>query len=167
MAFVGLIGVAIEQGAILKWMNDHPVSQASIYGPLLADEALLQTVLSLLQSVVVVALFFWLFRRMERQRWVIPAFCLLVAADLAWANSRHVRMVPQSLFEGKSKVVKLIEEAEKLDPTPGGFYRVHRMPIWNPPGWNLKGSDDRVRDFVKWERSTIQPKYYIHQNLSK
>ena len=165
LGFAGLIGVAIEQGAILKWMKDHPVSQASIYGPLLADEALLQTVLSFVQSLVVVGLLLGLFGRMERLRWAVPAFCMLVAADLAWANSRHVRMVPQSLFEGQSKVVKLIEEAEKRDPTPGGFYRVHRMPIWNPPGWNLKGSDDRVRDFVEWERSTIQPKYGITQGI--
>jgi hypothetical protein len=35
------------------------------------------------------------------------------------------------------------------------------MAIWNPHRWVSDSSTDRVRDFVTWERDTIQPKYGI------
>jgi hypothetical protein len=39
------------------------------------------------------------------------------------------------------------------------------MPLWNPVAWTEKTSDDRVRDFVLWERDTIQPKYAVPYGL--
>ena len=33
------------------------------------------------------------------------------------------------------------------------------MPIWNPMAWHQESSADRVRDFLVWERDTLQPKY--------
>lgn len=85
------------------------------------------------------------------------ALCVLTL-DLAAANSAMVRTVPQSLFEGKPRVIQEIEKAEEADPSPGP-YRIHRMPAWSPLGWLEHPSPDRVRDFVDWERGTIQPKY--------
>jgi hypothetical protein len=87
---------------------------------------------------------------------------VLVTADLALANSRYVFTVPQSLMETKPKVVELIEklEQESPQPTPKPF-RVHRMPIWDPYVWREEASPDRVADFVRWERKTIQPKYGV------
>ena len=81
-----------------------------------------------------------------------------------WPTSRYVSTVPQSLMETKPEVVRIIEEAERKDPVARPF-RVHRMPLWNPPSWLGKQSDDRVRDFVAWERETIQPKYGINQGV--
>ena len=72
--------------------------------------------------------------------------------------------MPQSEFEKVPKVVRLIEEAERLDPSPGP-YRVHRMPIWNPVRWKEAASGDRVLDFVRWELDTIQPKYGLLQGV--
>lgn len=83
---------------------------------------------------------------------------LLLAVDLALANSDLIQTVPQSDFEFTPKVLKLIDEAEKLNPSPGPF-RIHRMPIWNPMIWRTQNSVDRVRDFVVWEHDTLQPKY--------
>ena len=164
-SIAGLILMGVQLGPIKQWMNQHPVAQASIYGPLQTNKALLETAMSLVQSLIVALSVLLLIKRTDQFRWAIPLFCCLVCTDLAWSNSGHIRMVPQSLFEEPSKIVKLIEAAEADQPTPGGYYRVHRMPIWNPPGWNLQGSDDRVRDFVEWEHSTIQPKYGITQGV--
>jgi hypothetical protein len=61
-------------------------------------------------------------------------------------------------METTPKVVRLIEEAERRNPSPGP-YRVHRMPLWDPYLWRSQSSPERVRDFVVWERDTIQPKY--------
>jgi hypothetical protein len=58
-------------------------------------------------------------------------------------------------------VLKIIEKAERDQPSPGP-YRVHRMPLWSPGGWQKKGSPDRILDFVTWERDTLQPKYGIN-----
>ena len=85
---------------------------------------------------------------------------LALAVDLALGNEMLVKSVPQSVMEAVPKVVKLIAEAEKLDPATGP-YRVHRMPIWNPTSWQERASDDRSLDFVRWESATIQPKYGI------
>ena len=76
------------------------------------------------------------------------------------ANARFVFTVPQSLFETKPEVLELIEREERARPAPGPF-RVHRMALWNPPGWSMTPSPDRVSDFVTWERGTLQPKYGI------
>jgi hypothetical protein len=80
------------------------------------------------------------------------------------ANFRHVKTVPQELLEGESEVVRVLREAEREKPSDGPF-RVHRMPQWNPPYWIRQGSEDRLRDFVTWERRTIQPKYGITQGI--
>lgn len=168
VAIVSVIGLVSEFAVFEQakaWMSRHPAARSSIYGPLQTDAALRDTAIALIQSLVVAVGFAIILQRVETRKWAIPAFCVLVAADLALANSRHVRLVPQSLFETKSKVVELIEKAEKADPTPGGYFRVHRMPIWNPPGWHQQVSDDRVRDFVRWEHDTIQPKYGITQGI--
>ena len=87
-----------------------------------------------------------------------------VSADLAVANARYVITVPQALFEDEPEVLRIINEAERRNPSPGPF-RVHRMPIWNPPRWFSDSSTDRVRDFVTWERGTIQPKYGITKGI--
>ncbi len=52
---------------------------------------------------------------------------LLLSADLAVANARLIMTVPQAVFDGPSQAARLIEAAERSDPSPGPF-RVHRMP---------------------------------------
>jgi hypothetical protein len=83
---------------------------------------------------------------------------LILSVDIGLVNAHLIRTVPQADFEFTPKVVSLIREAEKRDPSPGPF-RVHRMPIWSPVLWHETISEDRVRDFVLWEHDTIQPKY--------
>ena len=87
-----------------------------------------------------------------------------MTADLAAANARYVLTVPQSVFESKPEVLKIIEAAERDDPAPGP-YRIHRMPIWNPLGWLSTRSKDRIFELVTWEHDTMQPKYGINHGV--
>ncbi|MFI5456180.1 MAG: YfhO family protein [Isosphaerales bacterium] len=86
---------------------------------------------------------------------------IVMTVDLAVANSRLVLTVPQSLFETKPEVLRIIEAEERARPAPGPF-RIHRMPLWNPLGWNMASSTNRVLDLVAWERDTLQPKHGIN-----
>ena len=83
---------------------------------------------------------------------------LVTTADLGLANRRFVLTVPQSAFETKPEVLRLLEEAERADPSPGP-YRIHRLPSWDPMYWSRTGSPDRSLEIVQWERDTLQPKY--------
>ncbi len=82
----------------------------------------------------------------------------VLAWDLSMANSRHVLAVPQSSFEGTPRVLKVIQDAEKANPSPGPF-RVQRVGTWWPLGWFKKSSPRRLEEMVRWERETLQPKY--------
>ena len=65
------------------------------------------------------------------------------------------------MFETKPEVLRIIEDAERANPSPGP-YRIHRMPIWDPMGWIDDGVEgSRFRD-RPWEHDTIQPKYGIN-----
>ena len=64
---------------------------------------------------------------------------LVTTADLGLANRRFVLTVPQSAFETKPEVLRLLEEAERADPSPGP-YRIHRLPSWDPIHWSRTGS---------------------------
>ncbi len=83
---------------------------------------------------------------------------LILSVNLFVANALLIKTVPQSDFEAVPRVVELIAQAEKLDPSPGP-YRVHRQAIWAPIHWQRVPSDDRVREFIRWEDDTLQPKY--------
>ena len=89
------------------------------------------------------------------------AAVVVMTADLATANARHVLTVPQAVFESKPEVLRIIEDAERAHPSPGP-YRIHRMPLWSPLGWFKTASKDRNYEMVRWEHDTIQPKYGIN-----
>jgi hypothetical protein len=88
---------------------------------------------------------------------------IVMALDLAAANSRYVMTAPQSIFDSEPSLVQIIKkaEADRRPPVPGPF-RVHRMPSWNPGGWKVTSSPDRERELVGWEHDTITSKYGIN-----
>ncbi len=131
----------------------------SSFGPMDPAGAFAELRRSLAQAAIVMAVGLALALRGSRRVRLAGAVALIVVtADLGLANARYVLTAPQALFETVPKVVQLIREAERDHPSPGP-YRIHRMPIWNPMVWNQESSSDRVRDFLVWERDTIQPKY--------
>jgi hypothetical protein len=72
---------------------------------------------------------------------------------------------PQAMFDKKPELVRLIEEAERRDPSPGPF-RVHRMPLWSPAGWSRTNAPDRYLQIGQWEYDTIKPKYALLGRLA-
>ena len=131
----------------------------TVFGKFDAPGAVLDSEIALLQAAFVLAATAGLLVLAHRRAELAGTLAvLLLTVNLGLVNPALVKTVPQSEFEKIPRVVQLIAEAEKLDPSPGP-YRVHRMPIWNPSLWQNTVSDDRVGDFVRWEHDTIQPKY--------
>ncbi|MFO0890061.1 MAG: hypothetical protein U0790_13090 [Isosphaeraceae bacterium] len=163
LSLAGLVAVLIGRSWILGAISSTP--ETSAFGPLDPEAGLHELARSLAHGLIVFALVLAIVRVAGRS---LPAAGVLavicVAADLGIANSRHVTTVPQELLEGESEAVRIIREAEREKPSAGPF-RVHRMPQWSPPEWLRNASDDRIRDFVTWERATIQPKYGITQGV--
>jgi hypothetical protein len=154
--------VASRQGILSALSADEG---GSSFGPLDPLAGYQELVRGLSHGLVVLFAAIALFSLARRSAPAAAALALIcVASDLAIANARHVTTVPQALLEGESEVVRIIREAEDRQPSEGPF-RVHRMPQWNPPYWLSHTSDDRIRDFVTWERGTIQPKYGITQGI--
>lgn len=157
---------SIYQGRILEVLQaaNRP-GTASSFGPMDPAGAFAELRRSLAQAAIVMAVGLALTLRGSRRVRLAGAVALIaVTADLGLANARYVLTAPQALFETIPKVVQLIRDAEREHPAPGP-YRVHRMPIWNPIAWQQEASADRVRDFVVWERDTLQPKYGLSYDV--
>jgi hypothetical protein len=160
---VVLAGVLLKQDAIKEALKANPVG--SLFGPFSADGALRVIVQALIHALIVLGIGLVVSRLVRRQPALAGAIALIaMTTDLAVANSRLIFTVPQSIFETRPEVLKIIENAEREKPSPGPF-RVHRMPLWNPGGWQKQGSPDRIKDFVTWERDTLQPKYGINFDI--
>ena len=89
---------------------------------------------------------------------------LLVTADLALANGGLIWTVPQADFEAPPEAAVQIAAAERALPSPGPF-RIHRMANWLPPSFGLKGSPERLREFVAWDRATLHPLHALPLGL--
>ena len=89
---------------------------------------------------------------------------VLLAVDLAVANSRLILTVPQADFDVPSEAARLIEAAERHDPSPGPF-RIHRLSMWHPPGFHRTTSADRLRELVAWYRATLAPLTALPEGL--
>jgi hypothetical protein len=157
-----LVALIVEHDRILSLLRASHLSLGSpLYGPFEFQGAWNDTAVALVQASVVFALVLGLARAGPRRAGAAGLLALAVmTGDLALANARFVMTLPQKDFETKPKVLEVLEAAERDDPAPG-LFRVHRMPIWNPYAWLQESSLDRVRDFVAWERDSIQPKYAI------
>lgn len=156
-SLVVLAGVLVYQTTIVGEFEE--AKQLSIVGKLDIPGAVLDLKLAFLQSSVILGASGWLLLLARRRADLAGILALLVlTVDLGLANSELIQTVPQSDFEVNPKVARLIEEAERRDPSPGP-YRIHRVPSWSPIIWQKTQSDDRVRDFVRWEHETLQPKY--------
>ena len=138
------------------------IDMSSMFGPFNSEGAFEAIIRCLVHAVVILGLGLSLFLLVRIRPTLSAALMLLLlSCDLALSNARQVFTVPQALFETKPEVLEHIEAEERARPAPGPF-RVHRMPLWNPPGWGKTPSSDRVSDFVAWERATLQPKYGIN-----
>jgi hypothetical protein len=160
---VGLAAsIALAGPVVAGWKRMESVRRGHSFGPFLPEAALADTRWSFGFGLAMLAASALLLLRLRPHRPALAALAAvgLVALDLGIANSGMVLTVPQALFEAPPEVLKVIAEAEEADPADQP-YRVHRMSLWEPAAWLTTRSEDRVADFVRWERNTIQPKYAI------
>jgi hypothetical protein len=155
-----LAGVIWERDLILA--SFRTFKSQSMLGPLDPDGGYQALIRSLGQAAIVFGLGVLLTIVARKRPYLAGSAAVIVmTADLATANARHVLTVPQAVLETKPEVLKIIEDAERAHPSPGP-YRIHRMPIWSPLGWYSTKSKDRNYEIVSWEHDTIQPKYGIN-----
>jgi hypothetical protein len=159
-------GAFVGRAGIERWLSTKGIAKsASLFGPFEVAAAWRGTADALLHGLIVYAAFFAILAATRNRTRLSGVLVLgLLSADVAVANSKYIFSCPQSLFETKPRVLELIDEAERKDPSPGP-YRVHRMPHWIPTTWFETKSLDRVREFTVWERATIQPKYALPYHL--
>jgi hypothetical protein len=155
-----LAGVVYARESILASLGAR--SFPSMFGPFEPAQGFQAILRSLGHAGIVYGLGLGLsFTARSRPGFTGWASLIVMTADLAAANVRHVVTVPQSVFDSAPETVRIIQESERAQPFSGPF-RVHRMPFWNPRGWSARPSPDRASEVVSWERDTIQPKHGIN-----
>ncbi len=158
------VGIWINFQPILERLQSSPLAESGgSFGPLLPEGALFETIRSLGHGGLVLVLTILLCALATRRpRWLGAAALVVLTLDLGIANHQYVQTAPQELFElsNRPRALELIEAAEQRSPFRGPF-RVHRMSLWDPLIWRTEPSANRVKEFVQWERDTIQPKYAI------
>jgi len=161
---LGLLGLVNARRAPLLQVLEARKAM-SRFGPLDAVLAVGELTGSLVHGSVMMAVTLVVVSLAQRRPAAAGLLAVLAAtADLGIANGRYVATVPQELFETEPEAVRILREAEQKNPSDGPF-RVHRMAQWNPPKWFSTASDNRVLDFLIWERGTIQPKYGITEGI--
>ncbi len=154
-----LVGVIVFRPAIMGFFR--AVNAVSLYGPFDPDGGYKALIGGLAQGTIVLGLGLVAIRLVARRPSLAGSLVLLIStADLLAANRHYVFTVPQAEFEAKPAVLRIIEDAERANPSPGP-YRVHRLPAWEPFAWSKAGSPDRSVELVRWERDTLQPKYGV------
>jgi Bacterial membrane protein YfhO len=163
LTVAALAGVLWGRAAILK--SFQAIHSQSLWGPFDPEGGYRLIIESLGQAALVFALGLVAVILARKRPHLAGSIALIVmTADLTAANARYVLTVPQSEFDSKPEIMKIIADAERAQPSPGPF-RVHRMPIWSPMGWATAVSKDRNFEIVSWEHNTIQPKYGITEGV--
>ncbi|RUL88247.1 YfhO family protein [Tautonia sociabilis] len=164
LALTVAVGVAFAANAdrFVSWVASSPMAeQGGTFGPIQPEGARDEASRALGHASVMMAAMLVLAAMAPRRPRLASALVLVaLTADLAVANGRFVMTVPQELLDENAtpRVLEVIAQAEEEEPADGP-YRIHRMPVWSPPGWMLSGDPGRVQELVRWERGTLQPKY--------
>lgn len=158
-----LVVVTYERGPILESFRGF--TRPSWLGPFRAVAAYRAILRGLGHSLIVLALGLFLTVLARRRPHLAgPAALVLITLDLATANARFILTAPQATFETTPEALRVIQDAERIDPSPGPF-RIHRMVQWYPLGWRRSPSSDRLVESVSWDRDTLYPKYGINLGL--
>ncbi|MFO0952106.1 MAG: hypothetical protein U0835_13350 [Isosphaeraceae bacterium] len=154
------------RGPALAWLGWAGESSPTPLGPFDAAGAWGSAVWALGQGVVASALALVLIgARVRGKRWAGPTALIVLSVDLMVANTGLVVTAPREAFETPPAVVRLIEEAERREPSPGPF-RVHRLSTWFPPGGFGGPGVDPLRALTRWELDTAKPRTATRWGLS-
>ena len=158
--------VAGSHDRIVRLLRADGSLGPSAFGPFDAQGAVDELRRALSQGAIVMAAVLALAAaRRRRSRWANPVALIVLTTDLAVAHAPLVITAPQAMFDQQPELARLIEEAERRDPSPGPF-RVHRMPLWAPARWLQTHEADRHLQVSQWEYDTIKPKYGLLGRLS-
>ncbi|GIW87515.1 MAG: hypothetical protein KatS3mg108_1839 [Isosphaeraceae bacterium] len=160
-------GLFAQRDAVIAAFRNSPLAgSTSLYGPFSPAAAWHATIRATTHGALVAVALLALLRIAHlRPRWGAGLILAFQAFDLALANRDLIITVPTPVLETPPALLERIQAAERESPTPGGFFRVHRTPHWEPRGWGLSSGADRYRQLVEWERDTLQPKYGVPLGL--
>jgi len=157
-SLVGLDLVLATRNHAVAYLTGRGSPDAG-FGPPDITGSWAETQQAFIHGAIVFAVIVVLARWAPRRHWTTAALALLLlAADLAVANARLIWTAPQVAFDAPSEAARLIDAAERSDPSPGPF-RVHRMSPWYPVHFSLTRSPDRLREMITWGQGTLQPMF--------
>jgi hypothetical protein len=163
-SLIALVLAIAARGQVVPVLSARLASDP-LFGPADAAGAWAETQRALFHGAIVcaaaLALTYWVPRRPRM------AGCLalvLLATDLALANARLVGTIPQADGALPSEAARLIDAAERSEPSPGPF-RLHRMAGWFPAQFANTRSADRYRELNQWARQTLHPLLALPLNL--
>jgi hypothetical protein len=164
-SLVGLALAMMSRDRAVAYLTGR-VPADPMFGPASIAGAWAETQRSLAHGVMVFAAVLVLARWAPRRPRAAAAVALvLLAADLSLANARLVRAAPQAEFDAPSEAARLIEAAERANPSPGPF-RVHRMPGgWFPSQFATTQTAQRYRELIAWARETLYPLFGLPMGL--
>lgn len=164
----------VARPALINWWQASPLAtRAGIYGPLLPDVAWRNLCIGFGQSTAVLGAVLALAggarlpavaRRPRLARaWPLAALAV-VAVDVAAANHWLISCDDETQLDAEPTLVKLLREAESMEPTPGldstgAPIRIHRTSVFSPLHWAETHEPAREQAVFRWEKNTIQPKY--------
>src|SRR5262249_26702537 len=159
---VGGLAVALRGGGAAPARRPARVPPEPMFGPVDLAGAWAETERALAHGAIVFAAVLALAHWAPRRPRAAGALALLLlAADLAVANARLIRTVPKADLEAPPEAARLIEAAERSDPSPGPF-RLHRLPgRWFPAQFADTQSSRRYPELFAWARETLFPLFAL------
>ncbi|WP_406699404.1 YfhO family protein [Singulisphaera sp. Ch08] len=149
----------IGAGPVHGWFNRLAESLRTSDEPLNVARALADFRGAIGHGAIVAAATVGLARLAPRRPWLAGVLAVVILTlDLGLANAYHIITVPQSAFEGTPKALALIQEAERVNPSPGPF-RIQRIGRWWPARWAQTGLPRQFETITRWERNTLRPNF--------
>ncbi|RMF91189.1 MAG: hypothetical protein D6741_16225, partial [Planctomycetota bacterium] len=145
--------------------DPHP-----IFGPLDAIGAHRIAAVGMTQALLVAAALATVLRlsrpSRRRRRLIGVAIVVLTAVDLAIANGWLVVTTPPSFQQETPLITELPEipdarTGESADCCDAIPLRIDRRLDWFPRRWRFSSSDNRLRDWLRWEQATLAPKRHL------
>ncbi len=166
LLFLGLFALTVfwlDAAPLRSWFESLAEELRLSDEPLDVTKALEDIRNALLQGTIFAALalgvVLWASKR-SAKAWVGAVAVGVMAFDLCLANAYHIVTVPQAAFEQTPRALEVIQEAERLDPSPGPF-RVQRVGQWSPQFWFGSATSRDFEGLVRWQRDTLRPHYNL------
>ncbi len=160
---LGWLLATTASGPAVAFLSKH-VPMLGVAGAPDVAGAWVETRRALAHGTLVYAAGLTLSRRLRFPNRAGTALLIIMAIDLATANSRLIWTAPQASFDVLPEAARRIANAERADPSPGPF-RIQRLSTWSPEYLTRQASPARPREILDWERATLQPLYALPLGL--